>query len=216
VAKIELRFFVGEKDVTSCSPKEREAESERAGESVDQREYIGEVDVTVWSAEDRVAYLAEVGKLEQAKGRIRELTDDAIAAEESPARRIERAREEREAAEQVQAELERATLEEIQWTAIVKKYGKKKVKRLATKAGMVVVRCPTYEEAKDQGLAMADITPAERVEQTRQYFLDLIVHPPEREKAEAIGNEYPSFWDDVNIAVALLQSSRAAEARPFV
>ena len=186
----------------------------------DGRSMIGDVDVTTWSEADRKALLESVNATQGALATAQALIEDKKRASNSPQAILARAREEQEAAEELRASLERATIEDLAWGELRKQYGKNRVKRLDTKEGMVVVRAPKEQETIDQGLAMVDIAPAERAIVARNYLASLVVYPQskpdEPPKVREYAEKWPGLWDDLDVAVKLLQSSRADELRPFV
>ncbi len=190
-------------------------------ESKDGKKLIQDIDVTDWSEADRASLLQVVNETEAANSESSKLLADQKRLYESPAAVLARKQEEREEAIAAKAALERATLEELNWSKIVKDHGKNRVKRLPTKEGMVVVRCPTEEETVNQGLAILDIKPIERESVARDYLASLVIYPvdsnPEKqEPVREIASKWPGLWEDLNYAVQMLQSSRADERRPFV
>lgn len=184
-------------------------------EAREGRSFVDEIDVTGWSEEDVKALLAALNGAEAARAEIRRLADDQLREAQSPQARIEAAREEQAEAEEQKRLLERASIETIAWKDLLRSHGRRRIRRLDTKEGLVVVRCPSEQETIDQGLAMADITPAERAVVARKYLASLVVYPSPESKIEEIGKKWPGLWDDLDMAVRLLQSSRADELRPF-
>lgn len=182
---------------------------------------IQDIDVTDWSEADRAALLQVANATQDATIEANRLLADQKRLYESPAAVLARKQEELEETIAAKAALERATLDELNWTKLVKDHGRKRIKRLDTKEGMVVVRCPTEEETVEQGLKVLDIKPIEREAVARDYLASLVIYPvdsnPDKpEPVRDIAAKWPGLWEDLNLAVQLLQSSRADERRPFV
>lgn len=189
-------------------------------ETKDGRKLIQDIDVTDWSEADRTALLQVANETEDATNEANKLLADQKRLYDSPAAVLARKQEEREEVLAAKAALERATLEELHWQKLAKEHGKNRLKRLPTKEGMVVVRCPTEEETVDQGLKILDIKPIERETVARDYLASLVIYPvdsnPDKpEPVREIGAKWPGLWQDLDMAVQLLQSSRADERRPF-
>jgi hypothetical protein len=189
-------------------------------ETKDGKKMIQDIDVTDWSEADRASLLQIVNETETATSEAAQIIADQKRLYESPAAVLARKQEEREEAIAAKAALERATIEELHWSKLVKEHGKKRLKRLPTKEGMVVVRCPTEEETVSQGLAILDIKPIERESVARDYLASMVIYPvdanPDKpEPVREIASKWPGLWEDLNYAVQMLQSSRADERRPF-
>lgn len=182
----------------------------------DNRITIGDHDVTDWTPEQRAELQAEVDGLVSAMQEVEKTIASETARRSDPASVIKQAKLERERMTKVRDDLERATVERFALDALIAKHGRDRLSRLDTKGGMVVVRCPTEEEAFGQGVRVSGLPDLrEKTQVGHDYLVSLCVHPAEPNEVRSIAARWPSLWADIDQAVSMLCSARAGDVAPL-
>lgn len=173
-------------------------------------------DVTDWTDAQRADLQAAIDSLGSVTREVEETVDAEVKARTSPAEIIKKVLLDRDRMVKVRDELNRATVDRFALESLIAQHGRDRLSKLDTKGGMVVVRCPTEDEAFAQAERVADLPSLrERTRAGYDYLVSLCVHPARPDDVRAIGARWPGFWSDVDQAVSLLSSARADAVAPL-
>lgn len=177
-------------------------------ENREGKQYINGVDVSSWSEEDKMDYLAALTSIEEEKQELAEVQELV----ESPKHKIAIAREEAAKLADESAAAKRKAEGDLVWADVLKKYDRKKIARIDSKMGIVVVRCPTEEELQSY-LNAQDLSGPERKGFEEEMAKSLVVHPS-RAEIEKMMKELPTLRGTIASAASRLADATEDEKRP--
>lgn len=145
-----------------------------------------------WTPAECEAYAELVANLAQEAARAAALQAPAATG---AAAVLEAKRAELEQQREANAERERQATDEAAWRDAVKKHGRKKVRRIPTVRGLVVMRTMTEKEAEQlERRAMAPgLSDKDGVELHKDFAVKCVEYPSP-DQARAIATEFPLLW----------------------
>lgn len=172
---------------------------------------IGDVDVSSWTEEERKTLL----DIQSAIDADSDVMKQIVADNQSPANKIKAKMREAELVKLFREDVETASVENLVYDGLVRKHGLRRISRVSTKGGMVVVRCPTEEEATTLTISASGATDEMvKADIVRDYIVKLTLHPSQ-DRVREIGALHPGLWVILDNMIGLLSSARAGDVAPL-